>query len=36
VGTTEDGPAFGLVANRTEMHARIDRIIERVKAGGDR
>jgi glyoxylase-like metal-dependent hydrolase (beta-lactamase superfamily II) len=35
-GTTEGGPSYGLVADRAEMQARIDKIIERVEAGSDR
>jgi glyoxylase-like metal-dependent hydrolase (beta-lactamase superfamily II) len=35
-GATEDGPSFGLVADETERRARIDAIIGRVAAGGDR
>ena len=35
-GTTEGDPSYGLVADRSERHDRIDAIIDRVKAGGDR
>lgn len=35
-GTTEDGPSYGLVNTRSEIHDRIDAIIERVRAGGNR
>ncbi len=34
-GTTEEGPSFAL-ADQAEIHARVDAIIARVKAGGDR
>jgi hypothetical protein len=35
-GTTEGDPSFGLVADDREKRDRIDAIIERVRAGGDR
>lgn len=35
-GTTEGHPSYGLVSDRTEMHRRVDAIISRVSAGGDR
>ncbi|WP_208322191.1 MBL fold metallo-hydrolase [Paramicrobacterium fandaimingii] len=35
-GTTEDGPSFGLARTPTEIRERVDRIIERVQAGGNR
>jgi len=35
-GTTEPDPSFGLVANPADKRDRIDAIIGRVEAGGDR
>lgn len=35
-GTTDDGPSFGLVTTTTQIHDRIDAIIDRVGAGGTR
>ncbi|SJM69324.1 MBL fold metallo-hydrolase [Microbacterium sp. JB110] len=35
-GTTDDGPSYGLVRARNEIHDRIDAIIDRVRAGGNR
>jgi len=35
-GTTDEGSPYGLVADRSEMHDRIDAITARVKAGGNR
>jgi glyoxylase-like metal-dependent hydrolase (beta-lactamase superfamily II) len=35
-GTTEGGPSYALVADRSEAHRRIDAIIDRVRSGGDR
>jgi hypothetical protein len=35
-GTTEGGPSIDLVPDRAEVRARIDAIIERVQAGGNR
>ncbi|MDP9027075.1 MAG: MBL fold metallo-hydrolase [Actinomycetota bacterium] len=35
-GTTEGGPSFGLVANTSEMHHRVDAIIDRVASGDNR
>jgi hypothetical protein len=35
-GTTEGDPSYGLVADQSERHDRIDAIIDRVRAGGDR
>jgi Metallo-beta-lactamase superfamily len=35
-GTTEGDSSYGLVADQSQMHDRIDAIIGRVKAGGDR
>lgn len=32
-GATEDGPAYGLVADRTDLRDRVDLIIDRVRAG---
>jgi glyoxylase-like metal-dependent hydrolase (beta-lactamase superfamily II) len=35
-GTTEDGPSYGLASGKTEIHDRIEAIIDRVRAGGSR
>ena len=35
-GTTEGDSSYGLVADQSEMHDRIDAMIDRVEAGGDR
>jgi len=35
-GTTEGGPSYSQVADRSEMQDRIDAIIDRVRTGGDR
>jgi len=35
-GTTEDGPSYGLVRKRVDIHDRVDAIIDRVHAGGSR
>jgi glyoxylase-like metal-dependent hydrolase (beta-lactamase superfamily II) len=35
-GATEGGPSYGLVADAAEKRQRIDAIIDRVRAGGDR
>lgn len=35
-GTTEDGPSYGSVRNRIDLHSRIDPIIRRVRAGDNR
>jgi hypothetical protein len=35
-GTTEGGSPYGLVADRAELKARVDQIIDRVEAGSDR
>jgi hypothetical protein len=35
-GTTEGDPPYGLLADESEKHDRIDAIIDRVRAGGDR
>jgi len=35
-GTTEGGPSYGLVKDRSEMQDRVGKIIERVAAGGNR
>ncbi len=35
-GTSEGGPSFGVVADRSEVHDRVDAIIDRVAAGSDR
>jgi hypothetical protein len=35
-GTTEDGPSYGLVSEKSEVHNRIDAIIDRVRSGGSR
>jgi hypothetical protein len=35
-GTTEGGPSYGIVSDASEMRGRIDAIIDRVAAGGNR
>ncbi|MCR2762718.1 hypothetical protein NQ152_04255 [Microbacterium sp. zg.B48] len=35
-GTTDEGPSVGPVRSRTEIRDRIDAIIDRVRAGGNR
>ena len=35
-GTTEGDPPYGLVTGRSEIRDRVDAIVDRVKAGGDR
>lgn len=35
-GTTEDGPSYGVATDHEEVRDRIDAIIARVRAGGDR